>query len=207
MTSRGQIEANRRNWSLRRGLTPEGRERLRAAAFRLRPWEHSTGPRTDAGRRRSRENAVYFGDFCKSIEPRAAANAATRAEGAFGSAAAIVTVLAHQRVPDDGPESEAWARQFLAAIAACERAQQGRQAAWRRFAEALCLPEPAESSAEGFDWSGHVLDHGQSLTDVMQQIALGFLCLATARAAARGAFGLHPNMQPMRTVPSPGNRS
>jgi hypothetical protein len=206
MTSRRQIEANRRNWSLRRGLTPEGRERLRAAAFRLRPWEHSTGLRTDAGRRRSRENAVYFGDFCKSIEPLAAANAATRAEGAFGSAAAIVTVLAHRKVSGIGPESEAWARQFLEAIAVLMRARQEQNAAWRRFAVALGLPEPAESSAEGIGWCGHVLDHGQSLTDVMQQIALGFLCLATARAWAREAFGLHPNMQPMRTVPSLGNQ-
>lgn len=45
-----RVAAGRRNWSKRRGFTPEGLERLRQAALQHRPWEHSTGPRTAAGR-------------------------------------------------------------------------------------------------------------------------------------------------------------
>jgi hypothetical protein len=33
-------------------LTPEGRDRLRLAALKNRPWEHSTGPRTAEGKAR-----------------------------------------------------------------------------------------------------------------------------------------------------------
>jgi hypothetical protein len=41
---------------MRQGLTPEGRERLRRAALAHRPWEHATGPRTEAGKARSAAN-------------------------------------------------------------------------------------------------------------------------------------------------------
>ena len=34
----------------RRTLSPEGRERLRAAAMKHQPWRHSTGPRSALGR-------------------------------------------------------------------------------------------------------------------------------------------------------------
>jgi hypothetical protein len=40
----------------RRGLTAEGRQRLRLAALANRPWEHSTGPRTPEGKSRSAAN-------------------------------------------------------------------------------------------------------------------------------------------------------
>ena len=45
-----RVAAGRRNRLLRRGLSAEGRQRLREAALANRPWEHSTGPRTAAGR-------------------------------------------------------------------------------------------------------------------------------------------------------------
>ena len=41
------------------GLTREGRERLREAAKRNKPWLHSTGPRTAAGKARSAENGRW----------------------------------------------------------------------------------------------------------------------------------------------------
>lgn len=44
-------------------LTSAGRERLRAAAHRNQPWKHSTGPRTAAGKGRSRMNAYKEGDY------------------------------------------------------------------------------------------------------------------------------------------------
>jgi hypothetical protein len=37
-------------------LTPEGRSRLRQSALLNRPWLHSTGPKTAAGKRRVAEN-------------------------------------------------------------------------------------------------------------------------------------------------------
>lgn len=37
------------------------KDRLRAAAIRNRPWEHSTGPRTTGGKARSRMNALKHG--------------------------------------------------------------------------------------------------------------------------------------------------
>jgi hypothetical protein len=40
----------------RRGLTPEGRERIRATVLANRQWERSTGPRSPAGKKRSALN-------------------------------------------------------------------------------------------------------------------------------------------------------
>jgi hypothetical protein len=44
--------AGRLNRQKRKGLTPAGRERLRQAALRNRPWRFATGPRTPAGKAR-----------------------------------------------------------------------------------------------------------------------------------------------------------
>jgi hypothetical protein len=41
-------------------LTPEGRERIRASVLARRPWEHSTGPRTPAGKKRSALNGCTY---------------------------------------------------------------------------------------------------------------------------------------------------
>ena len=78
MASQRQIEANRRNRARRGPLTPRGRERLRQAALRNKPWRHSTGPRTPEGKAASRENAVDTGDRAKVIEPHAALNTLLR---------------------------------------------------------------------------------------------------------------------------------
>jgi hypothetical protein len=51
-----RVAAGKRNVLKRKGLTPEGRERLRAAALAQRPWERSTGPRTPEGKARSSAN-------------------------------------------------------------------------------------------------------------------------------------------------------
>ena len=51
-----RVAAGRRNRQLDKGLTPEGRQRLREAALAGRPWEASTGPRTPEGKARSARN-------------------------------------------------------------------------------------------------------------------------------------------------------
>lgn len=45
-----RVAAGRLNRAKRKGLTPEGRERLRRAAHANKPWLFSTGPRTRAGK-------------------------------------------------------------------------------------------------------------------------------------------------------------
>lgn len=45
-----RVAAGKLNRSKRKGLTPEGRARLRQAALRGRPWRFSTGPRTEPGK-------------------------------------------------------------------------------------------------------------------------------------------------------------
>jgi len=61
LTPRQRAAANARAHR-RPGFTPEGLERLRAAALEQKPWLSSTGPRTDTGKLRSRMNA-YKGGF------------------------------------------------------------------------------------------------------------------------------------------------
>ena len=61
MISQRKLEANRLNLKKRKGLSPEGRERLREAALRRRLWQNSTGPRTAAGRVKSAANALRHG--------------------------------------------------------------------------------------------------------------------------------------------------
>ena len=51
-----RVAAGRRNRLKRRGLTAAGRQRLRDAALRNRPWQYSTGPRTAAGKARAALN-------------------------------------------------------------------------------------------------------------------------------------------------------
>jgi len=45
-----RVIAGRLNRMKRGRLTPEGRQRLREAALRNRPWDYATGPRTPAGK-------------------------------------------------------------------------------------------------------------------------------------------------------------
>lgn len=45
-----RVAAGRLNWARRKGLTPEGHERLRRAAHAHKPWLLSTGPRTTKGK-------------------------------------------------------------------------------------------------------------------------------------------------------------
>jgi hypothetical protein len=40
----------------RKGLTPQGREKLRQTALLHRPWRYSTGPRTPAGKAQAAVN-------------------------------------------------------------------------------------------------------------------------------------------------------
>ena len=51
-----RVAAGKRNQSKRKGLTPEGRRRVRAAALAHQPWRFATGPRTPEGKARSAAN-------------------------------------------------------------------------------------------------------------------------------------------------------
>lgn len=62
-----RVAAGRLNRAKRGPLTESGRERLRAAALAKRPWEHSTGPRTDVGKIKSSSNGKLrqMGEFSR----------------------------------------------------------------------------------------------------------------------------------------------
>jgi hypothetical protein len=51
-----RVAAGRLNRRKHKGFTPEGRERLREAALKNRPWRHATGPRTPQGKARAAAN-------------------------------------------------------------------------------------------------------------------------------------------------------
>ena len=53
-----RVAAGRLNRRKRRGLSSEGRERLRQAALAGRPWEHATGPRTPEGKAKAARNGM-----------------------------------------------------------------------------------------------------------------------------------------------------
>jgi hypothetical protein len=50
-----RVAAGRRNRAKRKGLTPEGRVRLRESAHVNQPWQFATGPRTQDGKARGSE--------------------------------------------------------------------------------------------------------------------------------------------------------
>jgi hypothetical protein len=54
--SPARVAAGKRNRTKRKGLTEAGRQRLREAALRSRPWQHACGPRTEAGKAKSARN-------------------------------------------------------------------------------------------------------------------------------------------------------
>jgi hypothetical protein len=51
-----RVAAGERNRTKRRGLTAEGREKLRQSALAARPWQYATGPRTPEGKARAAQN-------------------------------------------------------------------------------------------------------------------------------------------------------
>lgn len=57
---------NRKKW---RGISPEGREKLRRSALTSKPWQHSTGPRTTEGKRVSRANGLKHGARAFAVLP------------------------------------------------------------------------------------------------------------------------------------------
>lgn len=54
-----RVAAGRLNRSKRKGLTEEGRQRLRAFALKYRPWQFATGPRTAEGKAKVAANGRY----------------------------------------------------------------------------------------------------------------------------------------------------
>ena len=62
-TASKQVRTGRLNQRKRKGrgkgITPEGRQRLRETALRNRPREHSTGPKTAKGKLLASQNGRY----------------------------------------------------------------------------------------------------------------------------------------------------
>ena len=85
MATERQIRANRENRRRWRGHTPDGLQRLRFAARCNQPWRRSTGPRTTAGKSRSRMNALKHGG---------------RSAEAVAARKALADVLRRMRTPD-----------------------------------------------------------------------------------------------------------
>src|SRR5437764_1321947 len=74
-----RVAAGRRNWSKRRGFTPEGLARLRQSALEHQPWTHATGPRTIEGKARSAANGRVYQQGPLSIRQIRAELAGVRA--------------------------------------------------------------------------------------------------------------------------------
>jgi len=54
-----RVAAGRLNRMKRKGVTEEGRRKMREAALKYRPWQYSTGPRTRKGKAKVAENGRY----------------------------------------------------------------------------------------------------------------------------------------------------
>src|SRR5262245_40060034 len=63
-----RVAAGKKNWSKRRGLTPEGAEKLRQSALIHQPWRFSTGPRTAAGKEQARRNGKVRQQGNRSVQ-------------------------------------------------------------------------------------------------------------------------------------------
>jgi len=82
-----RVAAGRRNRALRGPLTPGGRQRLREAALRGRPWRFATGPRTAAGKARVARNGRG------RLEGEPSARAVRRQLAALGNLATDMAAL------------------------------------------------------------------------------------------------------------------
>ena len=51
-----RVAAGKLNRARRKGLSAKGRERIRQAAIRNRPWLYSTGPTSEAGKAQAKAN-------------------------------------------------------------------------------------------------------------------------------------------------------
>src|SRR4051794_28809982 len=89
-----RVAAGRLNRQKRKGLSPEGRERVRAATLANQPWRFSTGPRTLEGKAKSSANGRACTKGEKSVR-------ALRAE--LAEVQALVRGMVSARRLADGP--------------------------------------------------------------------------------------------------------
>lgn len=92
-----RVAAGKRNRALRKGLTPDGVERLRQAALACRPWEMSTGPRTAAGKARAAANGLARAKGPESV--RGAHREVAELRGLFARMAAAREMLTRGPAP------------------------------------------------------------------------------------------------------------
>jgi hypothetical protein len=62
-----RVLAGRLNRAKRKGLSEQGRARLRLAAMRVQPWRFATGPRTTAGKAKAAANGKKRQKGTKSV--------------------------------------------------------------------------------------------------------------------------------------------
>src|SRR5687767_5226702 len=86
-----RVAAGKLNRVLRKGLTPDGAERLRQAALAQRPWTKSTGPRTAAGKARAAANGLERAKGPESV--RGAHREVDRLQDLFAAMAAARQML------------------------------------------------------------------------------------------------------------------
>ena len=78
--------------------TPEAKRRLRELALGRRPWDRSTGPRTAAGKQRSRRNSFKHGMFsAEAITLRQTIRMIQRQEASSQPCVAVFTPGASRR--------------------------------------------------------------------------------------------------------------
>ena len=74
-----RVAAGKRNRALWKGLSEEGRRRLRESALRHKPWQFATGPRTPQGKARCAQNGKKRQRGPKSVRQLRAQAAEIRA--------------------------------------------------------------------------------------------------------------------------------
>lgn len=192
MITEKKLRAARANLLKRRpGFTPDGIRRLREAANRHKPWRYSTGPRTAAGKLRSRANAVRIGQWCRVVEPFASAHEVGRRlwNRAYLDAAYYLLFLQAKRADNSATMCGVCKRKRKLERQQKQHARR-RLPAWERFAKALGVRVPPERIAVMTDMEWFELIHERTQSLPMPEGAAVYHLIDGFLAGLRPFFGL-----------------